>query len=100
LIPTLLNTLWYGPAYAASQSLVSPRTRATAAAITLFVANLVGLGCGPLFVGALSDILSGPFGLGSAEGVKYALLIGSLGLLVAAALFWNARNHIREETVS
>jgi MFS family permease len=100
LIPTLLNTLWYGPAYAASQSLVSPRTRATAAAITLFVANLVGLGCGPLFVGALSDILSGPFGLGSAEGVKYALLIGSLGLLVAAALFWTARNHIREETVS
>lgn len=100
LIPTLLSTLWYGPAYAASQSLVSPRTRATAAAITLFVANLVGLGCGPVFVGALSDILSGPFGMGSAEGVKWALLFGALALLVAAALFWLARNHIREETVS
>jgi MFS family permease len=100
LLPTLLSTLWYGPAYASSQSLVSPRTRATAAAITLFVANLVGLGCGPLFVGILSDTLSGPMGMGSALGVKWALILGSLGLLVAAALFWIARNHIREDTVS
>jgi hypothetical protein len=38
--------------------------------------------------------------MGSAEGVKWALLFGALALLVAAALFWLARNHIREETVS
>ena len=100
LIPTLMNTLWYGPVYASAQSLVSPRTRATASAITLFVANIVGLGLGPLLVGALSDTLSGPGGMGPAEGVRWALVAGSGALLVAAALFWLARGRIREETVS
>jgi MFS family permease len=53
-VPTLLNSIWYGPVYASVQGLVRPRTRATAVAIMLFVVNLVGLGLGPTVVGALS----------------------------------------------
>lgn len=98
--PPVLNTLWYGPGYAAVQGLVRPQTRATATAVLLFVINLVGLGLGPLGVGAISDLLSGPMGLGSAEGVRWSLVIFTLFGLVASTLFWMAGRTLREETVS
>jgi MFS family permease len=99
-VPTLLGTLWYGPVYASAQSLVPPHHRATAAAVILFVINLVGLGLGPLAVGAISDIMGEGFGLGPAEGIRWALIISTLFGLVAATLFWIARKTIREEFVS
>src|SRR6185312_10954928 len=47
----------FGPLFATIQSLVPERARATAIAVVYFVANLVGLGLGPLLIGALSDCL-------------------------------------------
>ena len=41
--------------YVICQGVVSTRVRATATAVLLFVANLVGYGFGPLFIGAVSD---------------------------------------------
>jgi hypothetical protein len=98
--PPVLNTLWYGPSYAAVQGLVQPQTRATAAAVLLFLVNLIGLGLGPLGVGAVSDLIGNTFGLGPAEGVRWSLLIFVLFGAVASALFWMARGSIREEMVS
>lgn len=43
--------------YTISQGVVSAQVRAVATAILLFVANLLGYGLGPLFIGALSDIV-------------------------------------------
>lgn len=43
--------------YTIGQGVVGMRTRATATAILLFIVNLIGYGLGPLFIGALSDIL-------------------------------------------
>ncbi len=97
-LPVLLGSLWYGPVFAAVQSLVRPQTRATAAAVLLFVVNLVGLGLGPLFVGILSTSFTGS--MGEAEGVRWALLVSSVVGLIAALLFWLARRTIREEIVS
>src|SRR3546814_7018221 len=54
----LLNAIWYGPIFATVQGLVRPERRATAAAVHLFVLNLIGLGLGPLAFGALSDLLN------------------------------------------
>jgi MFS family permease len=99
-VPPILNGLWYGPAYAAIQGLVRPETRATATAIMLFIVNLIGLGMGPLLVGALSDLLAGPFGLGPAEGVRWSLALSTLFGVFASILFWMARGSIREEMVS
>jgi MFS family permease len=99
-VPLLLGTLWYGPVYATAQSIVEPHMRATAAAVLLFVINLIGLGLGPVAVGALSDILAGPVGLGEAEGVRWALIISALFGLVSFALFWKARKTIREDMVT
>jgi MFS family permease len=97
LLGSVLGTLWYGPVYATAQTIVPPHMRATASAILLFIINLIGLGLGPLAVGALSDVLGLGFGLGEAEGVRYALLISSFTGLIAAALFWMARKTIRAE---
>lgn len=94
---SVLGTLWYGPVYATAQTIVPPQMRATAAAVLLFVINLVGLGLGPLAVGALSDWLAIGFGLGEAEGVRYALMISALAGVIAFALFWFARKTIRDE---
>ena len=42
--------------YTIGQGVVSMRVRATATAVLLFIANLIGYGCGPLFIGFTSDI--------------------------------------------
>ena len=97
LMGSILGTLWYGPVYATAQTIVPPHMRATASAILLFIINLIGLGLGPLAVGALSDTFAIGLGMGEAEGVRYALLVSALAGLGAAALFWMARKTIREE---
>jgi MFS family permease len=99
-IPVLLGTLWYGPVYATAQSIVDPHMRATASAVLLLIINLIGLGLGPVAVGALSDVLAGPMGLGEAQGVRWALILSTLLGLVAFGLFWTARKTIREEMVA
>jgi MFS family permease len=43
--------------YTIGQGVVSAQVRAVAIAILLFIANLLGYGMGPLFIGALSDLL-------------------------------------------
>jgi MFS family permease len=100
VINGLLGSLWYGPVYAIGQSIVPPHMRATTSAILLFTINLIGLGLGPLAVGILSDIMANGFGLGSAEGVRWALMISTCFGIVAFILFWIARKTIREEMVS
>ncbi|WP_430419809.1 spinster family MFS transporter [Phenylobacterium sp.] len=95
-----LGTLWYGPVYGTGQSVVPPHMRATAAAILLFIINLIGLGLGPLAVGILSDFLNKGMGLGAAEGVRWALIISTCFGMVAFICFWMARKTIREDTVS
>jgi MFS family permease len=99
-IPVLLGTLWYGPVYATAQSIVDPHMRATASAVLLLIINLIGLGLGPVAVGALSDLLAGPGGLGEAQGVRWALILSALLGVVAFGLFWTARKTIREEMVA
>lgn len=100
VINGLLGSLWYGPVYAIGQSIVPPHMRATTSAILLFTINLIGLGLGPLAVGILSDIMSNGVGLGSAQGVRWALMISTCFGIVAFILFWIARKTIREEMVS
>lgn len=99
-VPVLLGTLWYGPVYATAQSIVDPTMRATASAVLLFIINLIGLGLGPVGVGLLSDALAGPMGLGSAEGVRWALMISAAFGLVSFWLFWRARKTIAEDMVA
>lgn len=56
-IPSFMSGMWLGPTYAMVQSLVPATMRATAAAILLLVYNILGLGAGPIAIGALSDAI-------------------------------------------
>ena len=69
------------PSFAMVQSLAQPNHRALAAALLLFVANLVGTGFGPVIVGTLSDLLAAEHGRESLR----------LGLLIVLPLYlWSA----------
>ncbi len=96
-IPSLLNYFWYGPVYSTVQGIVQPQFRATAAAILLLIVNLIGLGLGPLATGICSDVFSHSLGLGSANGVRWALVVTASFGLVASPLFWLARKTVRED---
>jgi MFS family permease len=97
---SLCNGMAYAPFYAVLQSVVRPRTRATAVAFFLLMSNLFGLGLGPVLLGSLSDYLAAGVGLGAAEGLRWALVIGSLMGVLIAALYWQARKHVVRDIVS
>ena len=99
-VPGVLGTLWYGPIYSTVQGVVPANMRATAAAIVLFIINIIGLGLGPAAMGALSDFLSGPMGYGPAEGVRWALVWSCAFAIPAAAFCYAARATIRQDAES
>ena len=55
VVAAILRFAYLAPMFAVTQKLVEPRMRATAAALLLFVVNLIGYGAGPPAVGAISD---------------------------------------------
>ena len=81
-IPNALNILWLGPVTTAVQHIVPRPMRASASASFLFINNLIGLGVGPLLIGALSDGLKASYGV---ESLRYAA-VGCLGFYLVAAL--------------
>jgi MFS family permease len=94
IVPTLLTSFYLGPVFSMTQGLVPPMMRATAAAVLLFVINIIGLGLGPQAAGILSDALRPRFGV---ESLRYALLIVSLFTLLGAALYYFASRTLRED---
>jgi MFS family permease len=73
LVPyVLLSNMYLAPTFAMTQALVPARMRATAAAIMLFVINLIGLALGPQLTRSLSDVLRGA---GVDLSLRWALLI-------------------------
>ncbi len=94
VLPTLLNSLYYGPTYSAVQGLVAPQARAMAAAVLLFFQNLIGLGLGPLLFGMLSDWMRPSLGDDSVQWVLYsAALLG----VIPAFFFWRCSLHLDRE---
>lgn len=84
----------YGPLFAIIQTLVPGSMRATAIATIFLLANLVGMGLGPLATGALSDALRPTFG---EESLRYALLLLCLGYLLAAWHLWCASTTVAHD---
>ncbi len=72
IVAAILRYSYLAPMFAVTQKLVEPRMRATAAALLLFVVNIIGYGLGPPAVGWISD-----------QGTKYQL--GQLDSPVTAA---------------
>lgn len=90
-IPTFAYTFYYGPNFAAIQTLATDQTRAMAPAIWLFFTGLLGLGLGPLFVGSLSDYFAGGAVVNNGAPLQKAIAITGLFSLVGAFCFWRAQ---------
>ncbi|MFQ5416117.1 MAG: spinster family MFS transporter [Myxococcota bacterium] len=89
-IPFYVLSNFYVPAmHTVNQNLAKLRMRATAAAIVLFIVNIIGAGAGPFIVGALNDLYAPRFG---DEAIRYSLLtISSMGLPGALFLYLSSR---------
>jgi predicted MFS family arabinose efflux permease len=96
LIPNALNILWLGPVTTAVQHLVPRRMRATASASFLLINNLIGLGVGPLLMGAISDSLKASYGV---EALRYAAMSCLSFYLLAALLMMFAVKRLRNDWV-
>jgi MFS family permease len=83
----LLQSMYLGPSVSVAHSLVPASMRALTSAILFFALNLVGLGCGPLVVGLISDRLAPALGV---ESLRWAMSIVLVVSIAAAALFFVA----------
>ena len=87
-------SMWTGPTYAMAQGVAKPHMRSMAAAIVIFMLNLVGAALGPLVVGMLNDWLDPRFG---AEAVRYSLLIVAIPHTLASIFNLLAARTLRED---
>lgn len=83
------------PMFSSLHRVCGSSRRAFAVAVTLFFANLIGLGLGPLITGVLSDAFALRYG--SADGLRYGLMAVMLILLVPSWLMWRAARHIERD---
>jgi predicted MFS family arabinose efflux permease len=87
-LPTLIANFYLPTVLGLSQSLVSLRMRAVTSALVLLIINIIGLACGPLLTGMLSDALEPSFG---GDSMRYSLLIVCVLLLPWSGWhFWRA----------
>lgn len=93
----LIATFYYGATASVVQGVVKPQMRATATAIFGMITTLVGLGFGPLILGAMSDLLATSGGLGSGGGLKWALALSLSFYPLVFLAFWKARKTIIAE---
>lgn len=89
-IPVALINFVVPPALTLVQNLAPATARSTASALLMLVLNLVGIGLGPLLVGAVSDAVSA--GMGD-MGLRYAMIVTMLPimLMTSASLFIASR---------
>ena len=89
-----LTTVFFGPSFATTQALAPLRMRAVAAAVLIFVKAIVGMGLGPLIIGAISDLLA--HGTGQ-HSLRYALLASAFFTAWSGLHFLRAASTFRSD---
>ncbi|MET0371513.1 MAG: MFS transporter [Sphingobium sp.] len=81
-------TFWLPPTYAVAMGLTPPRMRGLISALIAYSGTLIGVGLGPLLVGALTDIFRPSHGdMAIREALTFALAgLGASGLLCFLAV--------------
>ncbi|SDE23742.1 spinster family MFS transporter [Kordiimonas lacus] len=90
----ILSTLYLAPSIAVTHRLVPPSMRALSSAVLFLVLNLIGMGLGPVLVGAISDFEAARTG---ADGLRTALTIGTCIAIVKGYLFWTGGRKLPED---
>ncbi|MEO7814873.1 MAG: MFS transporter [Sphingomicrobium sp.] len=94
LIPGALGLTWLGPVVTAVTRLVPTEMRATAAAMFLFINNLIGLGLGSTVIGTISDSLTARYG---DEALRYSAMSTTTLYAVAASLMYLAARRLHRD---
>lgn len=95
LVPlALVSNFFFGPAFALLQRLVPDDMRATTLAVVMLLANLIGMGIGPQFVGILSDVLMPTLGK---DSLRYAMLALTSVSLWSAFHFWRVGRTVQPD---
>lgn len=105
-------SIYVGPTFGVLHNMVEPRMRATAVAIVFVATSLVGIGAGPLIIGAISDLSAATFYKGdfsasclvsaqlthtacriaSFDGLRIAMIVGgALHVLPALSYYFASR---------
>jgi predicted MFS family arabinose efflux permease len=122
IVPTIGHALWYGPVYGGVQGLVPPGMRATAAAVLLFVMNMIGMGGGPTLFGIANDAMTNHYLAGAglsaeacqaamgqakaacgavgAQAIRSTMLWSTAIMILPMILFWLSRRTIRQDMES
>ena len=85
-LPAALLGAYIGPGFAIVQSHIPLEMRSVAAAINLFIGNIIGLGVGPFTVGLISDLAAPAYGV---DSLRYGLLA------MTVVLVWSAVHYLR-----
>lgn len=93
-LTNLLPAIYLGPSLAVTHSLVDARMRAFASAVFFLILNLIGLGLGPLTIGALSDWLQPTFGV---ESLRYAFAFTFItGTISLACFYFASKSYLKD----
>ncbi len=94
IVPVALGNFYQATTFSQTQGLATLRMRAVAAAVLLFIINIIGLGAGPQAVGIVSDLLSKSYGQ---DSLRYSLLIFSFFNIWSAYHFYVAGKYLGNE---
>jgi MFS family permease len=97
LVPQALSFVWFGPVNSAVQHLVAPHARSIAAALSLLLINLIGLGGGIYALGAVSDALAATYG---EDALLYSMLYSLALYALAGLLMTLAGRFLRRDWVA
>lgn len=86
-VTAILGATMNVPLFALIQALVPSNMQATSIALLMLLANLIGMGFGPLAVGVFSDVLSIYFG---EQSLRYALVLIAPGYAWVSLHLWRA----------
>ncbi len=96
LVPIGLNLAWLGPIITAVQHLTPSNMRTTGSALFLLINNLLGIGGGLYYYGAVSDAFKPWAG---AESMRWSIYSGMGFYVLAAVLFFVAAGRLKKDWV-
>ena len=97
IVPIAFGNFYQATTFSQTQGVVELRMRSVAAAILLFIINIIGLGFGPQAVGILSDILRADYGK---ESLRYSLMILTTLKLWCAYHYYLAGKYLKNDLVT
>lgn len=90
----LLGMAYSAPTFAMTQAVVRVRARSLAVAVHLLMVNLIGLGLGPVIIGALNDWLHPTYG---DAAIRYTMLVAVLTNTAAVVFYFIAARTVRRD---